>query len=81
MQEFRRRVETGEQDVEVVMAIRVPLQRWLRSTIDRFRFVIIEARYLDDATTADLFVTKVRGLAHNAVASEFHRQIGNYARA
>ncbi len=77
--EFERRIEAGEQDVEVVVATRVPMVKWLKSTIDRFPSVFIEARYLGDETIADLVITKVQGNAHERAVAEVIRQLGNYA--
>jgi hypothetical protein len=77
--EFQRRIDAGEEDVEVVVATRVPIVKWLKSTIDRFSSVFIEARYLGDETTADLVITKVRGNAHAYAVTEIVVQLGNYA--
>ncbi|GLD94313.1 hypothetical protein PINS_up002928 [Pythium insidiosum] len=62
--EFERRINNGEEDVEVVVATRVPVAQWLKRSTDRSRSVIIEARWFGDERVADLIITKLRGRAH-----------------
>ncbi|KAL8001173.1 hypothetical protein Plhal703r1_c19g0085561 [Plasmopara halstedii] len=76
---FKRRIEDGEENVEVVVATRVPVVKWLKSSINRFHSVFIEARYLGDERLADLVITKVQGRAHQRAVTEIGRQLGNYA--
>ena len=75
--EFERKIEAGEEDVEVVVATRVPIVKWLKSSINGFRSVFIEARYLGDERLADLVITKVQGRAHECAVAEISRQLGN----
>ncbi|KAL7692919.1 hypothetical protein Plhal304r1_c005g0020291 [Plasmopara halstedii] len=68
--EFKRRVEDGEENVEVVVATRIPVVKWLKSSINHFHSVFIEARYLGDESLADLVITKVQGRAHQRAVTE-----------
>ncbi|KAL8001146.1 hypothetical protein Plhal703r1_c19g0085291 [Plasmopara halstedii] len=77
--EFKKRIEDGEENVEVVVATRIPVVKWLKSSINRFHSVFIEARYLGDERLADLVITKVQGRAHQRAVTEIGRQLGNYA--
>ncbi|KAL7678781.1 hypothetical protein Plhal304r1_c092g0172231 [Plasmopara halstedii] len=77
--EFKRRVEDGEENVEVVVATRVSVVKWLKSSINRFHSVFIEARYLGDERFADLVITKVQGRAHQRAVTEIGSQLRNYA--
>ncbi|KAL8001149.1 hypothetical protein Plhal703r1_c19g0085321 [Plasmopara halstedii] len=77
--EFKRRIEDGEENVEVVVATRVSVVKRLKSFINRFHSVFIEARYLGDERLADLVITKVQGRAHERAVTEIGSQLRNFA--
>ncbi|KAL7678789.1 hypothetical protein Plhal304r1_c092g0172311 [Plasmopara halstedii] len=77
--EFKRRIEDGEENVEAVVATRVSVVKWLKSSINRFHSVFIEARYLEDDRLTDLVITKVQGRAHERAVTKIGSQFGNYA--
>ncbi|CEG47415.1 uncharacterized protein PHALS_04290 [Plasmopara halstedii] len=77
--EFKRRIEDGEENVEVVVATRVPVVKWLKSSINRFHSVFIEVRYLGGERLAGLVIKKVQGRAHRRAVTEIGSQLGNYA--
>ncbi|GLD94311.1 hypothetical protein PINS_up002922 [Pythium insidiosum] len=74
-----RQINNGEEDVEVVVTTRVPESKWLKSSTDRFRSVIIEARWFGDERVADLIITKLRGRAHECAVGEIFGQLRDYA--
>ena len=83
VREFERRVRRGDQDVEVVVATRVPIQKWQSSDVARVESVVVQARYVGDAataaTTVDLFITNVPGDAHVRTVGEVCGQLREYA--
>jgi hypothetical protein len=68
--EFQRREEC-EEDCRTLIASDVPLQKWLSSSLnERVGHVFIEAifngEFINESTTADLYIVKVQNQAHEA---------------
>ncbi|GLE06055.1 hypothetical protein PINS_up015266 [Pythium insidiosum] len=80
IEEFERRINDGEEDVEVVLATQIPVAKWTKSSTDRFRSVLIEARWFGRERFADLIITKVRERADECAVFEVSGQLGNYAK-
>ena len=78
IRESERRVDRGEDDVEVVVARNVPLATWEKSEVGRFSSVFIEARYDTEDNKVELVITKVQGQAHEYVVGEITAQLRNY---
>ena len=86
IEEFNRLEGEGFDHGRVLVAQRVPLLKWRRSKIpSAFGRIVIEADYEDaevtTATRADLYISKVPGLAHESGLVEINFQLGSYVRA
>ena len=84
--EFLRLEREGKEHGRILVAQRVDLARWRRSKIpSSFGRVVIEADYEDTQVTkktrADLYISKIPGLAHESGLVKIITQLDRYAEA
>ncbi|KDO25998.1 hypothetical protein SPRG_08651 [Saprolegnia parasitica CBS 223.65] len=85
MAEFQRRVDAGEDDVEVLFAKHIPMASWVRRNDAVSWSRVVDARYSgsddDPAATVDLYVTTNLSEEHEKAVHVIIADFVNYARA